>query len=126
MNPQSPSNLLKLSEGHTAAYVPVTAEAIASDWAQMALGTTVELAGLNVVEAYTTQNGGSSDGAITLTCVQEDVTVTVRTIPMRDSEGNPITQEAFLGKTIDVCGVVDYFDGAYQIKVFTPDNITIN
>ena len=126
MNPQSPSNLLKLSEGHTAAYVPVTAEAIASDWAQLALGTTVELAGITVVDAYTTENGGSSDGAITLTCVQEDVTVTVRTIPMRDSEGNPITQEAFLGKTIDVRGVVDYFDGAYQIKVFTPDNITIN
>ena len=126
MDPRSPNNLLKLSEGHAAAYVPVAAQDIASDWAQLALGTTVELEGLNVVEAYTTQNGGSSDGAITLTCVKEDVTVTVRTIPMRDGEGNPITQDAFLDKTIDVRGVVDYFDGAYQIKVFTPDNITIN
>jgi hypothetical protein len=126
MDPRSPNNLLKLSEGHAAAYVPIAAQDIASDWAQLALGTTVELAGLNVVEAYTTQNGGSSDGAITLTCVKEDVTVTVRTIPMRDGEGNPITQDAFLDKTIDVRGVVDYFDGAYQIKVFTPDNITIN
>jgi hypothetical protein len=106
--------------------VPATAEAIASEWAQLALGTSVELTGLTVVDAYTTQNGGSSDGAITLTCEQAGVRVTVRTVPMRDGQGNPITQDAFLGKTIDIRGIVDYFDGAYQVKVFTPDNITIN
>ena len=45
---------------------------------------------------------------------------------MRDDQGKPITQDAFLDKTINIRGVVDYFDGAYQVKVFTPDNITIN
>ena len=63
--------------------------------------------------------------AITLTCVQEEYTVTVRTVPMKDGNGNRITQENYLGKTVDVKGIVDYFDGTYQIKVFTPENITI-
>ena len=29
------------------------------------------------------------------------------------------------GKTIDVKGIVDFYDGAYQIKVFSANNITI-
>ena len=45
---------------------------------------------------------------------------------MRDAEGNLITQDMYLGQTIDVKGIVDFFDGDYQIKVFTPDNIIIN
>ena len=139
MNPKDPNNLLKLSVGHCAAYTPVEPEIfrgevtvpngeseLTAPWAQLALGTSVEMSGLTVVDAYTTENGGSSDGAITLICVREDITVTIRTVPMRDAGGNRITQESYLGKTIDVKGIVDYFDGAYQIKVFTPDHITIN
>ena len=139
MNPKDPNNLLKLSVGHCAAYTPVEPEIfhgqvtvpngegeLTAPWAQLALGTSVEMSGLTVVDAYTTENGGSSDGAITLICVREDITVTIRTVPMRDASGNLITQESYLGKYIDVKGIVDYFDGAYQIKVFTPDHITIN
>ena len=56
----------------------------------------------------------------------EDKTITIRTVPLRDESGNLITQDAYLGKTLDVKGIVDFFDGAYQIKVFTPDNIIIH
>ena len=105
--------------------VPNGESELTAPWAQLALGTSVEMSGLTVVDAYTTDNGGSSDGAITLICVREDITVTIRTVPMRDESGNRITQDAYLGKTIDVKGIVDYFDGAYQIKVFTPENIII-
>lgn len=132
MNPKDPNNLLKLSTGHTAAFTPVTAEQFQSEitvpngedqltapWAQLALGTSVELTGLTVVDAYT-----SDDGAMTLTCVREDITITLRTVPLRDADGNLITQDAYLGKTIDVKGIVDLFDGTYQVKVFTPENIT--
>ena len=50
----------------------------------------------------------------------------MRTAVLRDSEGKLITQDAYLGKTIDVRGIIDYYDGEYQIKVFTPDQITIH
>ena len=134
MNPKDPNNLLKLSTGHSAAYTCVEPEIFCGEvtvpngegeltapWAQLALGTSVEMQGLTVVEAYT-----SDDGAMTLTCVREDVTITLRTVPMRDESGNLITQDHYLGKTIDVLGIVDFFDGAYQIKVFTPAHIIIN
>jgi DNA/RNA endonuclease YhcR with UshA esterase domain len=78
-----------------------------------------------VAEIYTTHNGGSSDGAMTLTCDADGATVTVRTALLQDENGNLITEETYLGKTIDVKGIVEYFDGAYQIKVLTANNITI-
>ena len=42
-----------------------------------------------------------------------------------DENNARITQDAYLGKTIDVKGIVDYFDGTYQIKVFTAKDIII-
>ena len=140
MNPKDPNNLLKLSTGHSPAYTPVDPETFCSEitvpngeseltarWTALALGTSVEMKGLTVVDAYTTDNADSSSyGAITLICEQDGVRITVRTAPMKDENGNLITQDAYLGKTIDVKGIVDFFDGTYQIKVFTPDNIIIN
>ena len=134
MQPDDPNNVQKLDAGYAAAYPAITPEIFASEvtvpngeeqltapWAQLALGTSVEMQGLNVVDAY-----ASDDGAITLTCVAEDKTITIRTVPLRDESGNLITQDVYLGKTLDVKGIVDFFDGAYQIKVFTPDNIIIH
>ena len=140
MNPKDPNNLLKLSTGHSPAYTPIDPETFCSEitvpngeseltarWTALALGTSVEMQGLTVVDAYTTDNADSSSyGAITLICEQDGVRITVRTAPMKDENGNLITQDAYLGKTIDVKGIVDFFDGTYQIKVFTPDNIIIN
>ena len=37
-----------------------------------------------------------------------------------------LTQEDFLHKTIDVTGIVDYFSGEYQIKVFTAAEIVVH
>ena len=62
---------------------------------------------------------------MTLTCKVGDKTVDVRTDVLTDTDGNLITAEYFEGKTIDVKGIVDYFDGGYQIKVFTLDDITV-
>ena len=95
-------------------------------YAQLALGTSVELRDLEVVEVYTTENAeSSSNGAMTLTCKAGEITVMVRTAVLLDENGQRITADAYLGKTIDVKGIVDFFDGAYQIKVFAADNITI-
>ena len=133
MQPDDPNNVQKLDSGYSPAYTPVTAqdfqamvtvtngeENLECPWAQLALATSVEMTGLTVVEAYT-----SEDGAMTLTCEQGEYTVTIRTVPLKDESGNPITQENYLGKTIGVKGIVDSFDGTWQVKVFTPENITI-
>ena len=63
---------------------------------------------------------------MTLTCESGGVTVTVRTAVLYDENNKIITQDAYLGKTIDVRGIVDYFDGAYQIKVFSANAMTVH
>jgi len=141
MQPDDPGNIQKLSEGNAPAWVLTDPETFAVgtvtletetgeqsfSHAQLALGTSVSMKGLTVTDAYTTSDpDSSSDGAITLTCEADGFTVTVRTAVLWDENGERITQDAFLGRTIDVMGIVDFFDGAYQIKVFSPNHITIN
>ena len=93
----------------------------------MALATSLELRDLTVESVYTTTDEeSSSKGAMTLTCKAGDTTVLVRTIVLKDANGDVITADAYEGKTIDVKGIVDFFDGAYQIKVFSVNDITIH
>ena len=67
---------------------------------------------LTVVDVYTTKNEDSSSfGAMTLTCKAGDITVYVRTTVLRDAQGALITEDAYMGKTIDVKGIIDYFEG---------------
>ncbi len=141
MKPDDPGNIQKLGDGKTPAYVPTTAdtfvngkvtvevneEAKSFDYAALALGSSIEMKGLKVVSISTTTNEeSSSKGAMTLTCEIDGQTVDVRTAVLFDESGNLITEDAYNGKTIDVKGIVDYFSGSYQIKVFTPENITIS
>ena len=95
-------------------------------YAAMAMGTSLEMKGLTVVDIYTTTNEDSSmKGAMTLTCYTKGYKISVRTTVMRDADGNLITADAYEGKIINVKGVVDVFSGTYQIKVFSPEDITI-
>ena len=97
------------------------------DYAELAMGTSIEMKDLYVKRVYTTQSdNANSDGAMTLTCEANGVTIDVRTIVLTDDNGNVITADAFQGKTIDVKGVVDCFDGDYQIKVMDDNYITVH
>jgi len=141
MKPDDPNNIQKLSGGNTASYrltdpntfvnstvtLQLKETELTAPYAKMALGTSVEMKNLQVVSAYTTTNeDSSSKGAMTLTCRAPDgTTIDVRTAVLLDENGQLITQDRYAGRTIDVKGIVDYFSGNYQIKVFTPDNITI-
>ena len=87
---------------------------------------------LRVVDTYTTNNGGDSDGAMTLTCKGEDGTeIEIRTGVLYDNNGK-ITADRYMGKTIDVIGIAEYFKldyqptGTYQIEVYSASNITIH
>ncbi|MBR6741144.1 MAG: thermonuclease family protein [Clostridia bacterium] len=145
--PEDPGNTIMVSEGHKAAnqeIVPgvfasgkIDVEAMTSldsdetelktfDYAGLLMSTSISMKNLKVMDIYTTNNGGNSDGAMTLTCEADGSRIDVRTIVLRDENNNLITANKYLGKTIDVVGIVDYFSGAYQIKVFTPEDITIH
>ena len=96
-------------------------------YAELVLGTSVEMKNLYVQSVYTTQSdNANSDGAMTLTCVVDGVTIDVRTIVLSDDNGNIITADAYKGKTIDVKGIVDCFNGDYRIKVMDDDYITVH
>lgn len=95
------------------------------DYAHLALSTSIRMNGLYVKDAYVTNNGGDNDGAMTLTCEVDGITITVRTTVLRKADKTLYGPEDFLGKTIDVTGIVDFFSGEYQIKVFSAKNITV-
>ena len=82
--------------------------------------TYVSMKGLTVKGVYTTDNpSSSSNGAMTLTCESADgKTVTVRTAVLT-LDGELVTEEYFEGTSFDVVGIVDYYEGKPQIKLFT-------
>ena len=142
-DPENPDNLVLISSGNEIPYTVLTADAFTSkvertviddgeevlrefDYAELLLATSVSMNNLFVESVYTTTNEeSSSKGAMTLTCKVDGKTVDVRTDVLKDASGNVITAEYFDGKTIDVRGIVDRYDGSYQIKVFTLDDITV-
>ncbi|MBQ4639858.1 MAG: thermonuclease family protein [Clostridia bacterium] len=141
MKPRDPGNIQKLSDGHQPAYVLTAPETFLHgkvtlqgeetsqefDWAQLAVATSVEMKGLFVESIHTTRDGNSSqNGAMTLSCKAGDHPIQVRTTVFYDENKALISEDAYLGKTIDVKGIVDSFEGTYQIKVFLPSHITVH
>lgn len=138
MKPDDPNNVQKLSDGHEPAYTLVDAdtfvngtielsEGVTSEYAKLAMSTSISMESLTVTDVYTTEKeDSSSNGAMTLSCESADGTVVkVRTLVLTDETGQVVTEETYQGKTIDVRGIVDYFDGEYQIKVFSAKDIIV-
>lgn len=97
--------------------------------------TSVAVNNLEVIDTYTTKTG-TSKGAISLTCKAEDGTIiTVRTTVLTDENGEDIKEERYAGKTINVKGIVDYYEyednrtgqtvRQYQVKVYHVNLIEI-
>ena len=68
---------------------------------------------------------GTKDLSIIAVC-EDGKEIDVRTIVLTDKNGDVVKASLFAGKTIDVKGVVDYFSGEYQIKVYSLNDITIH
>ncbi len=145
MDPTNPNNIQKLGEGFSGAYPEVSPETFATgkvsvtvinedgeeevkevSYAQMALSASISMKGLEVTSVYTTNNGGDSDGAMTLTCQAGGQKISVRTSVLKDENGNLVTKDYFEGKTIDVKGTVDYYNGGYQIEITSLNDVTIH
>jgi len=141
----------KISEGYTAAYTlttaldfttrKVSAEFVVENelgeeelktmeipYAEAVLNSSISMENLYVDSVYTTDSDeeSSSYGALTLTCKVGNITISVRTVVLKDEGGNTITADCYEGKTINVKGIVDCYNGSYQIKVFNASDITIN
>lgn len=141
MKPDDAGNIQCISEGNSAAFrltdpasflngkVEIATEdgTVTYDYAELALSSSISMENLTVTSIYTTRNEDSSSyGAMTLTCKAEDGTVIdVRTEVLYDADGNMVTESAYAGKTINVKGIVDYFSGSYQIRVFSVNDIEI-
>lgn len=141
MRPDDPGNLRKISDGHTPAYRETSAAIFASDvtietedgvktakYAELTLNTTIFMKDLKVIRIESVADEDSSSyGEMTLICEADDGTqIQVRTEAMNDSEGKLVTPEDLLDKNIDIKGIVDYFGGNYQIKVFSYKHIMFN
>lgn len=143
MDPDNPNNVKMVSSGHSAAFRKTSADTFVNgkvsvvssdsadevqefDYAYLALNTTLEMEGLFVQDVRTTTDPTSSSyGAMTLVCICDGIEVNVRTTVFTDGKGHLITADAYMGRTIDVKGLVDSFDGTYQIKVISPRDIVI-
>lgn len=134
----NPRNIKLLSEGNAAGFFEVDAKTFTSkidimleeevktfDYAGLVLNTSISMKNLKVDSVYTTSIGDSA-GAMTLHCTAEDGTkIDLRTIVLY-KDGEKVTAEYFEGKTIDVKGFVDYFDGDYQIEIYSVDHVTFH
>ena len=142
MKPDDPGNIRKLGDGYTPSFKETDAKTLMTgtvdlavgdetktfDYGYLALATTVEIKDLEVVDVYTTTaEESSSKGALTLTCRAADGTeIAVRTVVLHDRDGNVVTADEYEGKNISVKGIVDIYDGKYQVKVLSAQDITIN
>ena len=146
MKPKDPANTAKLSDGHDIPFTETTVDKFYSkvevaleegtetyDYAALAVSTSISMNNLKVIDVYTTKNGNSA-GAMTLTCKVDgsSKTIDIRTEVLKDANGNTVTASYFLNKTIDVQGIIDYFDlentgnGTYQIKLYTLDDVVVH
>lgn len=143
-NPDDPNNIQFISSGHQGAYKLTDADTFVNgvvrmstfvdgeeEWvehkyAKLVMNTSITMENLYVSKTYTTTNDESaSKGAFTLTCKQGNVTVDIRTDVLYDADGNLVTADTYKGKTITVRGYVDYYDGDYQIKVLSVNDLII-
>ncbi len=148
MNPTNEENIQLLEEGGgTAAYQLMTADRLLKDKVEMEIETeeaiqtksfdvgfltmhsSASLQNLTIKEIYTTKNEDSSNfGAMSITCVDENgTTIVVRTAVLKDTDGKTVTADAYpVGSVIDVRGIVDVYNGVYQLKVFSVSDITLH
>lgn len=150
MKPNDPDNCKLIEEGHSPAYAEIapgqfnemvtltfvdhneeTGEDVETQkefkFGDLALDTTVSMKNLKVASTYTTESETDSNGAITITCTIDGQTVDIRTAtPLKFADGTLVTADYFTGKTLDVQGVVDYYNGKYQIQIFSINDVTLH
>lgn len=150
MNPDHPDNIKLISGGNAASYEEIGVEALLDgalefevtktdddgaetvsttilDRGFVSMHSSATVKNLTVLEVYTTKEG-SSAGAMSITCEDEDGNeIVLRTGVLLDSNGSTVTYESFpVGSVLDAKGVIDVYNGDYQLKVFSLDDVTFH
>ncbi len=149
MLPDHEDNIRKLGEGEAAAYQELTANRLLKEKIELEVMTldengeemlemksfdvgfltmhsTATIRNLTIKEIYTTSKEDSANkGAMSITCVDESGTeIVLRTVVLKDENGKTITEEAFpIGSKLDAKGIVDVYNGVYQLKIFSAKDI---
>ena len=150
-DPESADNIKKIETGHTAAYPEMDVDTLLNgkltfeetkvdedgnetvketvlDYGYVVLHSTAIFKNLTIKSVYTTKEGDSK-GAMTITCQDANGNkFTIRTIVLVDSATqNQVTADFFpVGSNIDVRGIVDFYDGTYQLKLLSIKDVTFN
>ena len=100
------------------------------DYGDLAHYSTATFSNLTIVSVYTTVNDKDSNGALTITCKDEngkviDIRTASKLIKTVDDKQVVVTAADFpTGTVISVKGVIDSYNGKYQLKVFSINDIT--
>lgn len=113
------------------------------DYARLVLNAPIAFEGLRVDHIYTTNNGGNSDGAMTIYCRDaNNKEIILRTLVLYENDQanaaktNKILASAYENKTINAKGIVDWYqptdsdghpkgDGQYQIEISSVFDIEV-
>lgn len=144
MKPKDPDNTQKISDGHSGAFVEISADDLTAkktiavydheadeevmkefNFGDLALATSVTIKHVRVTSTYTTSSDTASNGAVTITGVVDGKTVTIRTSVLLDSDGKVVKEDYYKGKTLTVRGIVDLYNNKYQIQVFALRDVII-
>ena len=99
-------------------------------YGELAHYSTAVIRNLTVKSVWTTDSDTDSDGALTITCTDEDGnTIKIRTATQLkttvDGKQVYVTESSFPeGTVISVRGIIDYYNGSYQIKIFLFEDVT--
>ncbi len=147
--PNHEDNIRFVSSGHEASYDEATVSEITKgkldvtvtsvdedgvestevkqfDYGFITMHSSKVLKNLTIKSIYTTNNGGDSDGAHSITCVDDEGNeIVLRTNVLYDSNNVKIPASYFpIGAEIELAkGIVGAFDGKYQLMIFHQDDI---
>ena len=124
-HPEEPESMEIISKGNEVVPTPFTSTMFQN--AESYESTYVSMGNLTVTKVYTTESTKiTSNGALTITCNDGNGNqVTVRTNVLKKADKTLLTAEDVMNKTISVRGIVAKFNGKYQIKVFTLEDLEI-
>ena len=140
MKPKDPGNIQIISQGNAPSWKKTTLEQFCGNvtlegengpetypYAQLALGTSVEMEGLSVAEQYVNGEDSSLPGSRWLTCGNHGPdTVRVYVVPLSDEALNARLADGARETFLTVRGIVDTdYNGDPCIRVYTQDGLTI-
>ena len=96
-------------------------------YGELALHSTIKLSNLTVKSVYTTVSSTDSNGALSITCTDASgKTIVIRTASklIREDQSIVVASDFPVGTVISVRGIVDKFNGTYQVEVSNIKDIT--